>query len=346
MTKRVVVTGASGNVGTALLRRLTATPGDYDVVGVVRRPPSSRDTPVTWEPLDVADPNALLRLRAICEGSDCVVHLAWSLQPTRNVDYLYRVGVGGTTALVTAAHDAGVNHFVHMSSVGAYAAGAYGRRVTESWSTAGIESSIYSRTKAAVETLLDDYEAVHGGDRMRVARLRPGLIVQRDASATLRRYVLPALLSPPWLAHLPLLPLDHSFVVPFVHADDVADAIVRVIERRSAGPFNLAAEPPLRWADLASVLDARPIHVPARVLRPLVRVSWLLRRQPADRGWFDLAFSAPLLDTGRARDELGWAPAWNSLDALAHLGAGFRTNGEACGPVLQSVGALTTREIP
>jgi UDP-glucose 4-epimerase len=359
MTKRIVVTGASGNVGTALLRRLSAAAAEkYDVVGVVRRPPSRRETPVAWEPLDVADQNALLRLRAICEGADCVVHLAWSFQPTRNVDYLYRVGVGGTTALVQAAHDAGVDHFVHMSSVGTYAAGAYGRRVDESWSTAGIESSIYSRTKAAAEALLDDYEARHQGGGMRVARLRPGLIVQRDAAAALRRYTLPALLPPPWLAYLPVLPLDRKFVVAFVHADDVADAIVRVIERRSTGPFNLATEPPVRRADLASMLDARPIHVPARVLRPLVQASWLMRLQPVDRGWYDMAFSAPLLDTGRARSELGWVPTWSSLDALADLGAGFRTNGEAVGPVLRSrtvgdelrrdlsVGPLTTRETP
>jgi hypothetical protein len=71
-----------------------------------------------------------------------------------------------------------------------------------------------------------------------------------------------------------------------------------------------------------------------------------------------MAFSAPLLDTGRARTDLGWTPKWSSLDALADLGAGFRANGEAAGPVLQSrpageelrrdltAGPLTTREIP
>lgn len=358
MTKRIVVTGASGNVGTALLRRLTTASEDFDVVGVVRRPPSSRDVPVAWESLDLADPDAPLRLRGICEGADCVVHLAWGFQPTRNVDYLYRVGVGGTTALLAAAHDAGVDHFVHMSSVGTYAAGAYGRRVDESWSTAGIESSIYSRTKAAAEALLDDYEAGHRGGGMRVARLRPGLIVQRDAAAALRRYTLPALLPPPWLRHLPVLPLDRRFVVAFVHAEDVADAVVRVVERRSTGAFNLATEPPVRRSDLASMLDAKAIHVPARVLGLLAQTSWRMRLQPVDRGWLDMAFSAPLLDTGRARRELDWVPTWSSLDALADLGSGFRTNREAVGPVLRSrsvgdelrrdlsTGPLTTREMP
>ncbi len=300
----------------------------------------------------------LERLRTICEGADCVVHLAWGFQPTRNVDYLYRVGIGGTTSLVRAAHDAGVDHFVHMSSVGAYAAGAYGRRVDESWSTAGIESSVYSQTKSAAEALLDDYEDRHRGGAMTVARLRPGLIVQRDAAAALRRYTLPAGLPPRLLSHLPVLPLDRAFVVPFVHAEDVADAVVRVVERRSAGPFNLAAEPPVGRTELASMLNTRAVHVPAKLLRPLVQASWRLHLQPVDQGWFDMAFSVPLLDTARARTELEWAPRWDSLGALADVGAGFREATATTSPVLASrtvgdelrrdltAGPLTMRETP
>jgi UDP-glucose 4-epimerase len=360
MTTRIVVTGASGNVGTALLRRLAAAEDDYDVVGVVRRTPAPSEPydSASWHALDVAASTATQRLREICDGADCVVHLAWGFQPTRNTDYLHRVGVAGTTAVVRAAHDAGVDHFVHMSSVGTYAAGAYGRRVDESWSTAGIDSSTYSRTKSAAEAVLDDYEDAHPDRSMVIARLRPGLIVQRDAAAGLRRYTLPAWLSPLLLRHLPLLPLDRSFIVPFVHADDVADAVVRIIERRSEGPFNIAAEPPVTRQALASMLHARPVHVPARLLRPLVQASWRLHLQPIDRGWYDMAFSAPLLHTGRARAELGWTPRWNSLSALCDLGTGFSSDGNAAGPVLGSrspgeelrrdlsAGPLTTRASP
>jgi UDP-glucose 4-epimerase len=360
MATRIVVTGATGNVGTALLRRLRAAATDYDVVGVVRRPPGRHEPydAVDWHSLDVAASTAAERLRGICEGADCVVHLAWGFQPTRNVDYLYRVGLGGTTSLLTAAHDAGVDHFVHMSSVGAYAAGAYGKRVDESWPTAGIETSVYSQAKSGAEALLDDYEERHQSDAMTVARLRPGLIVQRDAAAAVRRYTLPAGLPPLLLSHLPVLPLDRAFVVPFVHADDVADAVVRVIERKSAGPFNLAAEPPVGRTELASMLNTRAVHVPAKLLRPLVQASWRLHLQPVDQGWFDMAFSVPLLDTTRARTELEWTPRWDSLSALADVGAGFREATATTSPVLTSrsvgdelrrdltAGPLTKREKP
>ncbi|MDP9167644.1 MAG: hypothetical protein M3O32_16530, partial [Actinomycetota bacterium] len=63
---------------------------------------------------DLASQDAPLRLRHLCEGADCVVHLSWNFGPTRDLDYLFRAGVGGTTALMTAAHEARVSHFVHL----------------------------------------------------------------------------------------------------------------------------------------------------------------------------------------------------------------------------------------
>lgn len=59
---------------------------------------------------------------------------------------------------MSAAHNAKVPHLLHMSSVGTYAAGRYGQKVDETFSTAGIPSSAYSRAKSAVEHMLDGYE--------------------------------------------------------------------------------------------------------------------------------------------------------------------------------------------
>jgi nucleoside-diphosphate-sugar epimerase len=118
---------------------------------------------------------------------------------------------------------------------------------------------------------------------------------------------------------LPLLPLDRRLCIPLVHADDVAEAITRVIDRRAAGPFNVAAEPPVGRDDIAAALGARPVHIPSGVLGALVDLSWRARLQHIDRGWLDMAFTVPLLDCSRARRELGWVPQWSSTDALADL---------------------------
>lgn len=357
MTRRIAVTGASGNVGTALLRAVTDA--DYEVVGIARRQPSPQDVyrHVEWHQLDVADNDAEAKLRNIFRDVDCVVHLAWGFQPTRNARYLYEVGIRGTSAVLGAADGAGVPHLVHMSSLGAYAPGRYGEKVDESWSTAGVCTSTYSRAKSDAENLLDDYEATHT-DGVGITRLRPGLILQRNAAAGLRRYALPAYIDPGWLRWLPVLPLDRSFKVSMVHADDVADACVRAIERRALGPFNLAAEPPVTRDDIADALGAKAIHVPAGLLGPLVQATWRARLQPIDRGWLDMAFSAPLLATDRARQELGWTPRWSSLDAFADLIDGLLHDKGMPSPVLWprslrtalmrdvSHGPVTTRPVP
>lgn len=359
MPKRIVITGASGNVGTALLRRLTADDSDYEIVGISRRRPPSDDVyrSAHWHELDLADPGVELELLKVFRGAACVVHLAWGFQPTRNRRYLDAVGVNGSAAVLSAAHNAKVPHLLHMSSVGTYAAGRYGQKVDETFSTAGIPSSAYSRAKSAVEHMLDGYEG-HNPDGVGITRMRPGFILQRDAALGLRRYTLPAYVDPRWVRWLPLLPLDRSLSVSIVHADDVADACVKAIERRALGPFNLAAEPPVGRDDIAKALRARPIHVPSPLLGLLVAASWRARLQPLDRGWLDMAFSLPLLDTDRARNVLGWSPRWSSEAALADLVDGFLHTWGTQSPVLRArscaeaisrdlhEGPLTVRRVP
>jgi nucleoside-diphosphate-sugar epimerase len=358
MAVRVVITGASGNVGTALLTRL-AEAGGYQVIGVTRRRPPDAGIyrSASWHQQDLADPDAAENLKPIMRDADAVVNLAWGFQPTRNIDYLEAVGVGGTRAVLAAADAVGVGHLLHMSSVGAYAPGRYGQYVDESWSTAGVPTSAYSRHKAAAERVLDDYEA-RKPDGLTITRMRPGFILQRNAAGGLRRYALPAFIEPKWLRFLPVLPLDRALVVPLIHADDVAAAYLAAIEKTAPGPFNLMTEPPVRREDVARAIGAKPVHVPSSVLRSAVALTWRARLQPIDEGWLDLAFTVPLLDTARARTELGWAPRYTAAEAMADMGDGFMHGGQTESPVLEyrsmaanvrrdlTSGPITDRRIP
>src|SRR6476659_4180507 len=130
--KTVALTGASGNVGTVLLRRLTG----------------SGAAEVRWRLADLGEAASEHVLAEFLDGVDAVVHLAWALQPGRHPEALRRVNVEGTRRVVRAAVAAGVEHVVHMSSVGAYSPGASGTKVSEDWPTTGIPTSQYSRDKA------------------------------------------------------------------------------------------------------------------------------------------------------------------------------------------------------
>ena len=330
---RIAVTGASGNLGTALLRRLAPT-GDDELVGVVRRvpPPEPPYDQVTWHEVDLTSRDAAAALDQAFSGADAVVHLAWGFQPARDVRYLERLGVGGTREVLAAAVRADVAHLVHLSSVGAYAP-APGTRVDESWRTTGIPTLAYSRHKVTVERMLDVHDA--RGAAPLVTRMRPGFVLQHDAGSGLARYGLPSWLPSSVVGLLPVLPLDRRFVIPVVHSDDVADALARVLHRRVGGAFNLSAEPPVTRDDVAAALGARPVHVPSHVLGAALRVAWHARLQPLDPGWLDLGFSVPLLDTARAREELGWEPRTDARTALRQVVEGIGQGAGTPSPVLR-----------
>jgi UDP-glucose 4-epimerase len=320
---RIVITGATGNVGTAVLRRLSRE--GHSLVGMARRVPDrdqvAGSADVTWTSVDLTRV-APAQLAGAFAGADAVVHLAWGFQPSHDLEYLRELGVGGTRRVVEAVTAADVPHLVHMSSVGAYSPRENDDPVDESWPTGGVPTSRYSRHKAAAEDILDDLES--SGTRTIVTRLRPGIVGQRSAGSALLRYGVPGWVPARAVGWLPVLPVDRDLTIPMVHADDVADAVARVLEQRAGGAFNLAADPALTAADLAAGLGARLVHVPSQVMRPVVSLGWHLRLQQLDTGWLDLAFAVPLLDTTRARDELGWSPSHRATQVLAEVVAGMR----------------------
>lgn len=331
---RIVITGASGNVGSALVRRL-AEDGEHELVGVVRRPPGGDDPlpAMEWVAVDLTDEADTPALHAACEAADAVVHLAWGFQPSHREDHLRELGVGGTGRVIDAVVSTGVPHLVHMSSVGAYSPKRDDAPVDETWPTGGVPTSMYSRHKAAAERLLD--ELTDDAPHVVVTRMRPGIIGQRSAGSALLRYGLPALVPGGLLRHVPVVPIDERLVIPMVHADDVADALARVLEGRVPGAFNLAAEPPVTAQDVADTLHARLVHVPSGAVRAAVSASWHARLQPLDPGWIDLGFAVPLLDTTRARTELGWTPATDATSVLAETLAGMQDTASSGTPVLR-----------
>jgi UDP-glucose 4-epimerase len=165
--------------------------------------------------------------------------------------------------------------------------------------------------------------------------MRPGIIGQRGAASALLRYGLPALVPAGLLRHVPVLPIDERLVIPMVHADDVADALARVIGSRTPGAFNLAADPPVTAKDVADALDARLVHVPSGAVRAAVSASWHARAQPLDPGWIDMGYAVPLLDTTRARTELGWVPTVDGTSVLAEVLAGMQDAAASGSPVLR-----------
>jgi nucleoside-diphosphate-sugar epimerase len=342
---RVVVTGATGNVGTSVVEALAREPEVGSIVGLARRRPALAVRKVSWVTADVCAGGGDLERHFA--GADAVVHLAWAIQPSRDRKALRAANVGGSERVFSAVARAKVPALIYASSVGAYSPGPKDRRVDESWPTDGIPTSFYAEDKAAVERMLDSFEADHPS--VRVVRLRPGLIFKRGAATEIRRlflgpFVPSPLLHPRFVAIVPRVP---GLRFQAVHTDDVAEAYRRAVVGTARGAFNVAADPVLDPELIADALDARLVPVPARLLRALAGTSWRLRLQPTPPGWVDMALAVPLMDTSRAREELGWSPVRSSVEALEELLRGIAgRSGEPTPPLdPKTSGPLRANEI-
>jgi UDP-glucose 4-epimerase len=316
---RVAITGASGNVGTSVVRALAGDDTVDSIVGIARRRPEWRPDKVEWITADITRDS----LEVAFAGADVVIHLAWAIQPSRDLQRTRDVNVAGSERVFAAAATAGVGAVVYASSIGAYSAGPQDSPVGEDWPTGGIPTSFYSRHKAETERLLDRFEAENTGTR--VVRLRPALIFKGEAASEIRRFfagpLVPGSLLKP--GRLPVFPWIAGMRTQGVHTDDVAEAYRLATTGDASGAFNIAAEPVLDQTNLGAVLDARIVPLPGAAVRAGAALSWRLRLQPTPAGWVDMGRSVPLMSTERARSVLGWEPRRSAGDALREVLAGM-----------------------
>lgn len=341
---RIVVVGATGNIGTSVLRSLVGEEQVESVLGLARRLPALQVPKVEWASADVTRDDLVPHFR----GADAVVLLSWLIQPSRDLNKLWRVNIEGSLRAARAVKEAGVPALLYASSVGTYSPGPKDRAVDESWPVGGIPTAYYGRQKAEVERRLDRFE--REAPDVRVVRMRQALTFKREAATGIRRLFagpfLPNILARPGLINL--IPEIENLRGQVVHSYDVGEAYrLAILDDGAHGAFNLAAEPVLDAREVGRILNARTVPLPAGLARAGADISWRLHLQPVSAGWLDMALSIPVMDTGRAREELGWAPQYSAGDTLLDLLEGLKTGAGLDTPPLspKTGGPLRVREI-
>jgi UDP-glucose 4-epimerase len=316
----VAVTGPTGDIGRALLRRLEADPSVERVLGMARRPfdPASMGLAKTeYRQGDVLDRDAV---DAFARGADVLVHLAFIILGGR--EETRSINLEGSRNVFEAAR--GVTRLVYTSSVAAYGFHADNPQpLTEDVPTRGTDAHYYSAQKAELEDTLR--EALAGSD-VETYVFRPCIVAGGDALALVEAF--PKLLrkSPLPLAK-PVLP-DPGTPFQLVHTEDVASALAAAV--RGDGPpgvYNLAGEGTIQAADLARALGWLAVRMPRAGIDVAAEAAARLPFMPAQASWINAMRVPVVMDTSRARDRLGWAPEHDTHAVLADTVASARAAG-------------------
>jgi nucleoside-diphosphate-sugar epimerase len=318
----VAVTGPTGTFGSGLLPLLEADDRIERVVGIARRPfdPAERGwTKMEYRRGDVRDPAAL---REAFAGADVVVHLAFLITGNASRTTTREINVDGTLNVFRAAAAAGVSRFVYASSVAAYGFGAdIPDLITEDWPTRPAARLFYAQEKAELEDLLATEAA--GTPDLALYLLRPPIVVGPHAVGA--KDVLPGPLAPlgrrlfgrPRRLPVPVLAFVPAFRLQFIHEADVGSALLQcILGAGPAGAYNIAGDGEVTAADVAREFGAIPVPLPSAPAQLAARAVTRLPFLPPVGEWIEAATRPSIMDTSRAKEELGWKPRYTGLEAL------------------------------
>jgi nucleoside-diphosphate-sugar epimerase len=319
----VAVTGPTGTLGLGLMPLLQADDRVERIVGIARRPfdPAAHGwTKMEYRRGDVRDPDAL---REAFGRADVVVHLAFLVTGAASGEAIRLTNVEGTLNAFRAAADVGARRFVYSSSVAAY--GFHSDNpvgITEDWPVRPAARLFYAREKAELERLLQAEAATRSAGPV-LYLLRPSIVVGPHTVGA--KDLLPGPLAP--LASrlasgagrltLPLPVLVPALPLQLVHETDVGQALLRcVVAAGPAGAYNIAADGIITAADIARELGLLPLPLPPGPAQFAARTTAWLPFLPPVAQWVEAASHPAIMDTTRAKQELGWAPRFTALEAL------------------------------
>jgi nucleoside-diphosphate-sugar epimerase len=318
----VAVTGPTGTFGAGLVPLLQADDRVERIVGIARRPfdPAERGwTKMEYRRGDVRDPAALEEAFA---GADVVVHLAFLITGNASRQTTRSINVDGTLNAFRAAAAAGARRFVYASSVAAYGWHSDNpERIAEDWPVRPAARLFYAQEKAELEQLLDAESASTPG--LALYLLRPPIVLGPNAVGA--KDVLPGPLAPigrRLFGRPRRLPVTIPVVTPelrlqFVHEEDVGRALqLCVVAAGPPGAYNIAGDGVLTAADVAREFGALPIAVPAAPAQLAARVVARLPFLPPVAEWVEAASRPVIMDTAKAKTELGWRPRYTGWEAL------------------------------
>ncbi|MGO4291234.1 NAD-dependent epimerase/dehydratase family protein [Chitinophaga sp. RAB17] len=304
---KIAITGASGYIGTVLTPLLLSHAHTLRVL-TRKQPPANPPDGIEFVYGHLLDGESLQELVA---NVDVVIHLAAMISVDDKPDEnLFLVNTGGTRLLASAAMQAGVKKFIHLSSVTAFNQAPYEERMDESRGPASDVQHSYDHSKAVSQAIALEYN----GNGMEVIVLAPTAVMgPYDQQPSLIGKAVVNIYN----GKIPAL---FPGGVDFVDVRDVAGAIVNAVSRGTAGKVYLLSG---TWASLVTLsketgrIKGKRISLPVVPLwlvfsmLPLVRMLAALRGGPpfyTRQSVYNLIYSNKKIDHSKAQAELQFQP--------------------------------------
>lgn len=329
----VAVTGPTGEIGRAFIRALEKEDSVTRIVGMARRPIDP--TALGWRKTEYIEGDITDRasVDVLVKDADVVVHLAFVIFTSDERDR--NVNIEGSRNVFEAAIEAGAQRLIYTSSVAAYGFHEDNPSpLTEEVPARGTAEHGYSDQKAQVEKLLENLTRSRDID---VFVFRPCIVAGPTALALIRNIpyvqvgekipkgVRKAMGAMPMLR--PLIP-DPGIPFQLVHEDDVATALAAATVGKGApGVYNLAGEGDITTSDIARALGWYSVPIPEIAVDATVSIVSKIPLLPAKASWINAIRVPVLMDTTKARTELGWEPKFDVLETLAQTVAAARARG-------------------
>ncbi len=307
-----LVTGASGFIGTALIRVLVAR--GYSVRAVARGASAQAADAPGLHHVAIQDIAGEIDRRALLEGIDVVVHLAAiAHRAVADAHEIRRVNVEGPARMADAASGL-VRRFVFLSSVKVHGEDSGNASYTEADALRPEDS--YGRSKLEAERALTGIAARTG---MELVLIRPPLVYGPGVKANFLRLL-------GWVASG--LPLPFASVHnrrSLIYLGNLVDSIAHCAEHPAArGPFLVSDEETVSTPELVSRI-ARALGRPARLMPAppaLLRAAGTIAGR---RGEIRRLIGNLVVDPSKARRMLDWRPPCTLDEGLAETARWFKS---------------------
>jgi UDP-glucose 4-epimerase len=321
---RVLINGVGGVLGARVARRLSEA-DDLSVLGLAGREPAAPVGRAEWLVAQLSGLQLVELLQA--EQIDTVIQLdfAGADAPAHGREAAVQQNVLGTMELLGACAQAGVTQVVIRSHSGVYGASPLNPTlIGEGRPVARKGLSGLLRDLAEVEVFAAEFAAQH--PELRVATLRMAPMV--GAWSPLAEYFAQP-------GPRTIMGFDPS--LQLLHIDDAVDAVALAARAPCSGAFNLAADDTVSISQAIRLSGQQPMPTFEGLIAPSATMGDRSKLRP----WpLDMAFlrHGCIVDTRRAKEELGWSPAYGAADSISAA----RLNGRAGADRASSEAALRT----